>query len=392
MFDQQAVLRVKPIYPVYRVTDTSFRIGAQVGVTAEIDDPDGQVWTLVKLLDGTRTFGEIVAAMQADYPALSAADVAEGIRALDQEGFLEDARPTIYETADPQLIRFVGNVNYFSHFAQIRGQRAQPQDLLRQQRVVLLGLGGAGSNILPLLAALGIGEIVAVDYDRVEASNLNRQFLYRERDIGELKTMAAARVMAEMNTAVRFTPITRKIEAAEDVRDIIHGADLVICAIDEPPFLAQRRVNLACCQEDVPCLYGLMQITSGRMFTVVPRQSGCFDCLNIHYLKHDPLFLHQFKGFQAARFNAPTITFAPDITRLCGAIAAEAVRLLTGYLAPQSIGVQVELDFEHGTTTPLVRWPRYELDCPTCGQGQADDWPIFALYPGLVARGLEQRV
>lgn len=385
------VLRIKPIYPVYRVTETTFRIGAQFRVTVEIDDAEGHMWTLVHLLDGTRDLSAVTAAMQATFPALSPADVQDGIHALDELDFLEYVEPSEYDgVSETDLSRYCGNINYFSHFAKLGESPSQPQDRLREATVVLLGLGGGGSNILPLLAATGVGHIVAVDYDRVELTNLNRQCLFREADIGQLKTLAAARVIADMNSTTRVDTVSMRIDASEDVRSVIKGADLVVCAIDEPPFLAQRRVNHACIAENIPCLYGLSMVTSGRMFSVIPHESGCVDCLNVHYSKHDPVFVEQFKGFMDSGFVGPTVAFAPHIVRLSGLIATEAVRLLTNYTPPQSIGRQVEFDFESGEMSTLTSWPRYEQDCPTCGSGSAADWPIFGLYPGAVSRDEER--
>ncbi len=188
--------------------------------------------------------------------------------------------------------------------------------------MTLFGLGGGGSAILPLLVALGVGRIVAVDYDRVEESNLNRQFLYHESDVGELKTTVAQRVVKNLNSRIDFSTITRKIHAAEDVYEIVRGSDLAICAIDEPPYLAQRRVNAGCVAADVTCLFAGSQVTRGRLYTVVPGQSGCFDCLNIHYTRTDPQFERQFRGFHEIDFDPPTIAFAPDILRLGSALAA----------------------------------------------------------------------
>lgn len=227
---------------------------------------------------------------------------------------------------------------------------------------------------------------MAIDYDRVEKSNLNRQLLYRESDVGDLKTAAAARSLKAMSSSCELQVINQRIEAAEDLHGIVDNADLVVCAIDEPPFLAQRRVNLACVRAGVPCLYAVSQITRGRLFSVLPYESGCFDCLNIHYTIEDPLFVPQFAGFQRLDFDPPTIAFAPDIFRLCGAVAHEAVWLLTGFAPPQTVGTQFEVDFESGRAYPLLGWPRQPEHCPTCGAGREEDWEVFSLYRGSVAR------
>lgn len=379
--------RIKPIYPVYRLDEQTFRIGAQLGITVELADPAGHGWALVNLMDGTRTARELVADMQTRFPEVSAGDVERFVAMLDAEGVVENARPA------PSLDeRWDGNVNYFRHYARLGDGAETPQERLRRSRVVLLGLGGGGSTILPILAASGVGSILGVDYDRVERSNLNRQFLFRESDVGSYKTDAAARVMAEINSDVEFTTETLKVEAAEDVAPLVRGADLVICALDEPPFLAQRRVNRACVQEGVTCVYGFSQVSRGRVFTVIPGRSGCVDCLNIYYSKRDERFVAQFAGFQDSDFSPPTIAFSPDIVRLCGMIVVEAVRLLTSYAPPKSIATQFEVDLEADTAKPLLDWPRFPDECPTCGAGHEADWPVFAAYPGRVSRSEQANV
>jgi molybdopterin/thiamine biosynthesis adenylyltransferase len=373
--------RIKPIYPVYRLDPQTFRIGAQLGITVELADPAGHGWALVNLMDGTRTVAEVTERMQAEFPEVSGSDVGRFIAALDAEGVLEDARRVPAHDE-----RWGGNVNYFRHYARLGDTGLTPQERLRGAHVVVLGLGGGGSTILPILAATGVGSILGVDYDRVERSNLNRQFLFRESDVGSLKTEAAERVMAEINSDVAFTTKTLKVEASEDVAPLVRGADLVICALDEPPFLAQRRVNRACVEEGVRCVYGFSQVSRGRVFTVLPHDSGCVDCLNLFHSKRDPRFVAQFAGFHEVDFSPPTIAFSPDIVRLCGTIVAEAVRVLTGYAPPKSIATQFEVDLEADSAAPLLDWPRYPDECPTCGTGREADWPVFASYPGSVSR------
>jgi molybdopterin-synthase adenylyltransferase len=375
--------RVKRIHPIYRVDDSTFRIGAQLGITVQIDDPEQHVWTLVHLLDGTRALAEICAEMRSRFPKVSDADVERAIASLDAERLLDDARE---DDGDPALERWGANLNYFKRFTHLGMSARDVHDSLRASRVVLLGLGGGGSTILPILAATGVGEIVGVDYDCVERGNLNRQYLYRESDIGSYKTEAAARAMAAINSDVRFTTVTARIDSADDVTPLIQDADLVVCAIDEPPFLAQRRVNRACVRAGVTCVYGFSQVTRGRVFSVLPGESGCIDCLNVHYSLKDPLFVKQFRGFHASGFAPPTMGFSPDIVRLAGMIVVEVVRVLTGYAPSKSVATQFEVDFEEDTAYPLLDWPRYPDDCPTCGAGEEARWPIFNAYPGAVER------
>lgn len=166
--------RIKPIYPLYQLNKERFRVGAQLGITIEFDDDEGQFWTLSNLLDGVRSFDEVVTEMKRKYPELTVKDIEEGIDFLNDEGLIE-------ETFPGRMIedRYLANVNYFSRYCKADDDRFEIQEKINNLKILLLGLGGGGSNILTLLAGLGPKMIRMVDYDRVEASNLGRQLLYR---------------------------------------------------------------------------------------------------------------------------------------------------------------------------------------------------------------------
>ena len=173
--------RIKPIYPLYRLNKKEFRIGAQLGITAEFGDPEGQLWELASRLNG-RPVKEVILEMRNLFPELSEEDILEGIKILENEGFLEE---TLEEQGKDIAERYIANVNYFSRYANIDENRYEYQKKIRQTTILLLGLGGGGSNILTMLAGLGPKKIIIVDYDNVEYSNLGRQLLYTESDIGK---------------------------------------------------------------------------------------------------------------------------------------------------------------------------------------------------------------
>ncbi|HHT56896.1 ThiF family adenylyltransferase [Herbinix luporum] len=368
--------RIKPIYPLYRLNKTEFRIGAQLGITAEFTDPDGQLWELAIRLNG-RPVEIVIKEMQKLFPELSHDDILEGIELLDNEGFIEEA---LYDEESNIAKRFMPNVNYFSRYIGSNGNRYQPQKLLNNSTILLLGLGGGGSNILTLLAGLGPKKIIIIDYDNVEEGNLGRQLLYTEEDIGKPKAEAAAHAIAKINSNIIIEPYNKKIIRPEDVLEHVSGVDLVICAIDEPPFIAQRIVNKAIVTAKVPCVFGASQVSRGRVFTVIPGVTGCFDCMNLHYSMRDPQFNEQFIAFRNIEFSPPTIAYAPAIYQLTAAIVDEAVRVITRYAEPRSLGTQYEINFEDGSSFTHPTWPRYADECPTCGNGDIDKWEIFKYY------------
>ncbi|WP_100332623.1 ThiF family adenylyltransferase [Bacillus xiapuensis] len=368
--------RIKPIYPLYRLNEKEFRIGAQLGITAEFGDPDGQLWELASRLDG-RSVENVIQEMIELFPELSEKDIIEGVTLLDNEGFLEE---TIYEDNAGIPERYMPNVNYFSRFIGTNGNRFNPQKKINETTILLLGLGGGGSNILTLLSGLGPKKIIIVDYDNVEESNLGRQLLYKESDIGSPKCEAAARAISQMNSQLEIEAHNQKIKTPDDVLKLIDGVDLVICAIDEPPFVAQRIVNQAIVKANVPCVFGASQVSRGRVFTVIPGKTGCFDCLNLHYSMNDPQFIEQFVAFREINFSPPTIAYAPAIFQLTAAIVDEAVRVITGYVEPRSLSTQYEINFEDASSFTHPSWHRYADECPTCGKGSIEDWEIFQYY------------
>ncbi len=368
--------RIKPIYPLYRLNEGEFRIGAQLGITAEFGDPNGQLWALANLLDG-RSFPKIINEMQQKFPELSERDIIKGVSILEQEGFVEEKNLPFEEEISE---RYKANVNYFSHFSDSKANRFEYQKRLNESTVLLLGLGGGGSNILTLLAGIGVKKVIIVDYDKVEESNLGRKLLYAEEDMGRYKTEAAMDAFQRITSQIEIEGHVKKIQSSDDVSKFLEGVDLVICAIDEPPFTAQRIVNKAIVKANIPCVFGASQVSRGRVFTVIPKQTGCFDCLNLKYSMNDPQFLEQFIGFRNVNFTPPTIAYAPAIFQLTAAIVDEAVRIITHYARPKSLGTQYEVDYEEGTSFTHPSWERYSEECPTCGEGNVEDWEIFKYY------------
>ncbi|KRK48471.1 hypothetical protein FC96_GL001578 [Secundilactobacillus kimchicus JCM 15530] len=366
--------RIKPIYPLYRLDKTYFRIGAQLGITVEFGDPEGQLYSLASKLNGQKV-SDIVVEMQKKFPELTVDDIISGIDLLDENNVLEETLP---DETDEE--RYLPNISYFSRFVGMNGNRFEVQRKIHESTILLLGLGGGGSNILTLLAGLGPKKIIIVDYDRVEMGNLGRQFLFREADVGKLKTEVAKKAINEMNSDVEIEVHNQKIQSPEDILQYTDGVDLVICAIDEPPFIIHRVVNKAIVAADLPCVFGASQVSRGRVYTVIPYVTGCFDCLNLNFSKHDPKFLDQFVGFREVNFNPPSIAYGPGMFQLVSSIVDEAIRVLTRYAKPQSLGTQFEINYEDGSSFTHHTWPRFEDECPTCGNGSAEDWQIFQYY------------
>ena len=157
--------------------------------------------------------------------------------------------------------------------------------------MALLGVGGLGSWAAYALACCGVGELVLVDGDVVEESNFNRQILYRERDIGRPKVEAAAEALAEFDSACRLTPVPRRLDGVDAVREVIEGADFVVNAADWPAHDIERWVNAACFAAGMPFITMSHSPPVARVGPLyVPGTTGCYACQESAYRDAHPLY------------------------------------------------------------------------------------------------------
>jgi molybdopterin/thiamine biosynthesis adenylyltransferase len=151
------------------------------------------------------------------------------------------------------------------------------QAALAPAKVVLVGLGGIGSPALQYLAAAGIGRLVLVDDDRVDASNLQRQTIYTERDIGHGKTVAAHRWLNNFDGELSISIHDDRI-GPSNAAVLMGGADLVLDGCDN--FATRLAVSDACVAERIPLLsaaVGRFQGQVGAFAGHLPEQA-CYRC------------------------------------------------------------------------------------------------------------------
>ena len=334
-----------------------------VGDAFEFEDPEGQIETLAKLLDGTRTADQAAAEIRTRWPELTGSDVREAIAALDETGLLEDADATTVLSGE-DLVRYTSGLSFFSTFATLGRSRYAFQERLRDAHVVLLGVGGLGSSVLLGLAGSGVGRLTLLDTDRVELKNLTRQFLYVESDVGAPKVSRAAARARAANGTIQVDAVDRRVSGPDDIAPLIAGADLLICGIDQP--VASRYwVNEACVAAGVPWIGGGMTVTRLVYWSIRPGHSGCLVCRDVAGLGPDHGTAATPTG---ARHWGGNRTIGPMASVVAGYVGLEALRYLTGFAPPVAAARSWLIDVVNGTSTVELAWDR-RADCPICGAG-----------------------
>lgn len=229
--------------------------------------------------------------------------------------------------------RFDRQLIYFSDICSPGDTGESLQMKLRDAKVVILGCGGLGSWAACGLVCAGVGDLTLIDDDTVELSNLNRQLLFSESDIGVPKVEAAALALSRYDSRLRVTPVKQRVESAEDIAMLIEGADLLIATADWPPYELPRWVNEASLETGVPYLTAgqfppLIRI--GPM--VIPGQTSCLECQERAVSREYPMY------DELAEFRSGNPTTASTLGAASGMIgsiiAMEVIHLLTGTIEP----------------------------------------------------------
>ncbi len=228
---------------------------------------------------------------------------------------------------------------------------------LRKAKVCVVGVGGLGNPITTQLVAMGIGTIRIVDRDVIELSNLHRQTMFDEDDIGEVKVEVAAKKLQKLNPDVQIEALPISVNDYTAL-EVVEGCDVVIDALDSVN--ARYALNKACIKKNIPFVTGAAVGVSGQAFTILPKQTACYHCM-FPALDEDTMPTCSIEGVH------------PSILSLVGGIeVAEAVKIILGKkpsLSERILHIDLEnLDFSFTKTF------RAE-ECSVCGTGKVEETP-----------------
>ncbi|MPQ69873.1 MULTISPECIES: ThiF family adenylyltransferase [unclassified Pseudomonas] len=162
------------------------------------------------------------------------------------------------------------------YYQSLGGDPQTVSESLHTSSISIIGCGGIGNHISAMLACSGVGDIHLVDGDVIELSNLTRQILFSESDIGKKKTDVLATELRRRNKTVRVNVIDRMIQDKADL-DALPGRDLFVVSADS--FALLPLINQYCLEAGVPYLsVGYMNDISVYGPFVIPGETGCLNC------------------------------------------------------------------------------------------------------------------
>jgi len=150
------------------------------------------------------------------------------------------------------------------------------QERLKKAHIFIAGAGGLGSPVSIYLAVAGIGTITLVDRDVVELTNLNRQILHHDRDIGRKKTVSAEEKLREINPDITVKAIDTTIDET-NVGRLVGSADGIVDAMDNYP--TRYLLNEVAVKKKIPFFHGAISGLYGQATTIVPGVTPCLACI-----------------------------------------------------------------------------------------------------------------
>lgn len=268
-----------------------------------------------------------------------------GVKRLkNRTGGVVDTVEKTDKMSDAELERYARHIV-------LREVGGQGQKKLRTARVLVVGAGGLGSPVLQYLAAAGVGTIGVIDDDVVSASNLQRQVLFTEDDVGKAKVFAAQAALRKLNPFVDVLPYNRKF-TTEIGADLAADFDLVLDGTDT--FETRTVANKACVVAGKPLVSGAIGQWEGQVTVFDPAKGDpCYACL----FPTEPA-----DGLAPSCAEAGVVGALPGI--IGSMMASEAIKEIVG--AGQSLhGDMLIFDALYGESRKIKIERR--ADCDVCG-------------------------
>lgn len=358
--------RVKRVHQPVVFPDGRIRLGlGQYGVAAELqDDAEGNIARLLTLMDGTRGIEQLCTDFVANSPEIGQENVREIVDALIAEGFVEDAEAeSPANLSARELERYTPARHFYSWIDTV--PRESPYDIqsrIKQARVSLLGVGGTGSAVAASLVAGGVGALHLADFDDIQESNLTRQLLYTEQDIGESKVKRAVARLRAMNGLVSVTGSEVKATGPEDVAALMADCDVFVLCADEPNPDIMLWTNEAALRTGTPWFVSFYAGPMAVVGSFHPGETGCWLCiLRDEDQKKDA----SGESYLIAGEGRPNAVVAAS-ANISGHLCALEVMYHLGGLRAQARGRVFHWNLAVWDHVYAVDAVRHD-DCPACG-------------------------
>jgi adenylyltransferase/sulfurtransferase len=253
----------------------------------------------------------------------------------------------------PKQYNYHMDLNRYKRQITFEGVGIDGQEKLLKSKAVIIGMGALWSIISNELARAGVGTLKIIDQDVVEETNLQRQFLFDEKDIKEglTKVEASEKKLKQINSNVKIEAVATSVTAA-NIEKLIEGFDIILDGTDN--FETRFLINEASIKHNIPWVYGGVVGSTGAVWSIIPSpENACFRC-----------FMEELPT-PGSYDTCTTLGIVAPAAGVIGSIeAAEAIKILTGKGEPSNKYLAVDLWENSFEYIEIEK----NADCPVCVQ------------------------
>ena len=320
---------------------------------------DDLILKIISTLDGTKSPKEI--ATEFDVPLSNLNTLLDYLR---NKGILDNVAP---KSDFPKYTEFRRIIHFLAEYSHSHAHLLQMWNNIRQSTVLVIGLGAVGSWVACNLAQSGVGKLLLMDNDIIEASNLPRQFSYTENTIGQKKIDVLANRLRDFNPEIS---ILKKDMALTEIS--LHEFDeipisLIINCADKPTVDATSLwVGEYSMQRGIPHIigggYNLHLSLIGQ--TVLPGRSACMKCFQKTLAEENSIDPRKVKKLSVK--NRKIGSFGPMCSLIASMIGMEAIKVLSKEIQPANLNRRGEFNIYNMD----IKYKTYERrdDCEWCGK------------------------
>lgn len=242
------------------------------------------------------------------------------------------------------------------YFSMISDKYLNYNEELKNKTVLILGVGGIGANVVEILSRSGIENMIIIDNDKVDLSNLTKQYVYTKKDLKEFKVEVAKRKALINNENLNIKILKKKVLSEEDIEKYIKESDIVVSTIDKPQRKIRRIVNKACVKNNKPVIFAGFSEHYGMIGPlIIPGKTACLVC-NDREIKNNLIE------------NRDVIpSYGPLCLNISSIVANEIINYFIKYKEKKYSleGKTLMLDFINYSTS-IVNWDK-NVKCEECG-------------------------
>lgn len=338
----------KPFY--HDETNNKIRMGNFKETAKELEYEDESVLSIFNNAKDPIEYNELIRKVSEE-TKVKEDEIDQALTYLLSEAFIID-----YSKYD-KVIKKEDTSRMNLYLSMFKNEYKNYEEVFKNKKILVLGLGGIGSNVINILVRSGFKNFIIVDNDIVEKSNLQKQFFFNQEDIGRLKTKVISEKISAFNKDINIKEVNLLVKTEEDIEEYINESDIVISTVDKPARKIRRIVNRACLNIKKPVIFAGFSEHYGMIGPfVVPGKTACLVCNETETL------------YDLIENRDIIPSYGPLCLTISSIIADEIINFFTNYKYKDDTlqGKTLMFDF-YNYSTNKIKWNK-NINCKECAK------------------------